>query len=270
MSLPAEFEARIAGLDLSLFAAIDSQSDDGDRRSWLALQRLVRRWNGSYTYLEIGSYLGGSIQPHLLDPRCRKILSIDNRPAGELPDDRGQGFRYADNSTARMLANLRAVDAGQVAKVISFEADARGVDPARLPDRPDLCFIDGEHTRSAVMSDFELCARVCADRAIIYFHDDWVVYPALAQILRQLGKQGRRFTVFKLLGSTFAIGLGDSDIAADDFLREVAVDGRRFIRRQRVRRFLRQIVQRIVPAPLRPAARWLRRLFRGVEVMRWN
>ncbi len=41
MSPALDFESRIGALDLSLFAAIDSQSDDGDRRSWLALQRLA-------------------------------------------------------------------------------------------------------------------------------------------------------------------------------------------------------------------------------------
>ncbi len=264
MSQPADFEPRIDGLDLSLFAAIDSQSDDGDRRSWLALQRLVRRWSGSYAYLEIGSYRGGSLQPHLLDPRCRRIISIDNRPLGAPPDDRGQRFRYEDNSTAGMLANLRAVDPDQVSKVVSFDADARDVDPARLPDRPDLCFIDGEHTQRAVLSDFDFCLRVCSPRAILCFHDDWVVYPALARIVRTLRSQGRSFTALKLLGSTFAIGLGEAALREDDFLREIAVDGRRFILRMRVRRLLK----RIVPASLVPVIRRLRRLFHGVEAAR--
>jgi hypothetical protein len=266
MNLPVDFEPRIDGLDLSLFAAIDSQSDDGDRRSWLALQRIVRRSNGSYTYLEIGSYLGGSIQPHLLDPRCRRIISIDNRPLDEPPDDRGQRFRYEDNSTARMLSNLRAVDPDQVSKIVSFDSDARDIDPARLLDRPDLCFIDGEHTKRAVVSDFDFCARVCSPRAIIYFHDDWVIYPALARIIRTLGKQRRRFTVFKLLGSTFAIGLGESAMPEDDFIHKVAVNGRLFILRQRVLRLLK----RIVPASLLPMIRRLRRLFNGPEVTRWS
>lgn len=262
MILSADFEPRIDELDLSLFKAIDSQSDDGDKRSWLALQRIVRRWNGNYTYLEIGSYLGGSLQPHLLDPRCRRIISIDNRPPDELPDDRGQGFRYADNSTASMLSNLRAIDPGQVSKIVCFDCDARDIDPACLPDRPDLCFIDGEHTKRAVMSDFDFCARVCSPRAIIYFHDDWVIYPALARIIRALRKERKHFTVLKLLGSTFAIGLGESAMREDDFIRKAAVNGRLFILRLRVLRLLKLVV----PAALLPMVRWLRRLINGVEV----
>jgi Methyltransferase domain len=255
MDLPG-LDERIDRLDLSLFDAIDSQSDAGDRRSWLALQRAVRRRHGSYTYLEIGSHLGGSLQPHLLDPRCRAIYSIDKRPV-EAPDDRGQQpeFRYEGNSTARMLANLRALDPAQVAKVICFDSDARNVDSAALASPPDLCFIDGEHTERAVLSDFDFCARVCAPRVIIGFHDDWVVYPALSRILRTLSRQGRPFAAAKLQGSTFAIALGAVSLPADDFLREVAVDGRWFILRMRARRFLK----RWMPPTLLPLIRRLRR-----------
>ena len=74
------FAARLDTLDTSLFAHIRSQSTDDDKRTWLALQRAVRRLKGPYSYLEIGSYLGGSIQPYLVDPLCRRIYSIDRRP----------------------------------------------------------------------------------------------------------------------------------------------------------------------------------------------
>lgn len=255
-----DFDARIDRLDLSLFAAIDSQSDDGDRRSWLALQREVRRWNGSYAYLEIGSYRGGSLQPYLLDPRCRTILSIDNRPLAP-PDDRGEGFRYEDNTTTGMLANLRTVDPQQVAKIVCFESDARALDPARLPDRPALCFIDGEHTQSAVLSDFDFCLRACASRAIIYFHDDWLIVPALSEILLRLRKLGLPFTAFKLQGTTFAIALGARSVPEDGFLREAAVSGRLFLLDMRWRRLLK----RILPAPLQAFARRLRRLSGGAQ-----
>jgi hypothetical protein len=258
MNPSLDFERRIEGLDLSLFAAIDSQSDDGDKRSWLALQRTARRSNESYTYLEIGSFRGGSLQPYVLDPRCRKIFSIDPRPA-EQPDDRGQRFHYENNSTARMLASLRAVDPDQVAKIVCFDSDAREIDPMRLADRPDLCFIDGEHTKRAVLSDFDFCLRACAPQAIIYFHDDWVIYPALARILGSLRARGKPFKAFKLQGSTFAIALGAAATPGDEFIRETAVEGRRFIRRMRVHRLL----QRSIPPRLRPIARRLRGLLGG-------
>jgi len=256
----ADFEDRIGALDLSLFAAIDSQSDDGDKRSWLALQRIARQWSEPYTYLEIGSHLGGSIQPHLVDPRCGRIYSIDKRPV-EPPDDRGEVFRYEGNSTERMLSNLRAIDPNQVSKIVCFDSDTRELEPSSLPDRPDLCFIDGEHTRGAVLSDFAFCAKVCSPRAIICFHDDWIIYPALSRILRTLRNQGTAFSAFKLLGSTFALALGTLSVPEDDFLQEHAIDGRQFIRRMRARRLLK----RSIPAPLLPIARYFRRLFAGAN-----
>src|SRR4051794_16482548 len=104
MTMPphASFEGRLERLDLSLFEAIPSESYPGDRRSWLALQHAVRRAPAGYTYLEIGSHLGGSLQQHLVDPRCRRIFSIDKRPLVQ-PDDRGVVWHYDGNSTARML-----------------------------------------------------------------------------------------------------------------------------------------------------------------------
>jgi hypothetical protein len=80
MEMGFDFESSIASLDISLFAAISSQTSSNDKRSLLAVQKAVCAINDGYTYLEIGSYIGGSIQPHLLDDRCQQIFSIDKRP----------------------------------------------------------------------------------------------------------------------------------------------------------------------------------------------
>ena len=101
------FDERIARLDLSLFDQIESQTSALDRRSLLACQLAIRSLKGSYVYLEIGSYLGGSLVPHLLDERCEHIFSIDKRQRRP-PDARGCPYEYADNSTSRMLENLEA------------------------------------------------------------------------------------------------------------------------------------------------------------------
>ena len=63
------FIDRVETLDLSLFGRILSQTTDDDRRSLLAVQRAVAKAHRTYTYLEIGSHMGGSIQPHLVDAR---------------------------------------------------------------------------------------------------------------------------------------------------------------------------------------------------------
>lgn len=260
MTPPASFDERIGRLDLSLFSAIHSQSDDGDKRSWLALQRAARSGErGSYCFLEIGSYLGGSLQPHLLDPRCRRILSIDNRPA-EPPDSRGTGLGYPDNSTARMMANLRAVDAAATGKIDCFEADARDLDPAGFADRPDLCFIDGEHTEQAVASDFLFCLRAAAPEVVVYFHDDWVIHPALSAILRGLRAERRPHRAFKLGGSTFAIALGTRELPPDGELRRSARNAAAFLFRLR----LRALLLRSLPGPALRAVRAAKALGRRV------
>ena len=179
------FGRRLETLDLSLFNGISSQLTDGDQRSWLAVQRSVRRPSG-YTYLEIGSHLGGSIQQHLIDPLCRRIISIDRRPLAQ-PDDRGQVFEYEGNSTARMMDNLRKIGPDELGKITCFDADASDVPAAAIPAPPDFCFIDGLHVHAAVVSDFNFCLSVCALDAAICFHDDQVIHRALGEVCRHSG-----------------------------------------------------------------------------------
>ena len=250
--IQSDFAKRIESLDLSLFDHILTQSDDGDRRAWLAVQRSVRKPTG-YTYLEIGSHLGGSLQQHWVDPLCRNIISIDKRPI-DMPDDRGKKVHYEGNSTARMLSNLRRISANSASTLTCFDNDASKIDPSQITAPPDYCFIDGEHTRSAVLSDFEFCLRVCAPDAAICFHDDIVIYPAIAAILSRLRKQGVPFTAGKLTGFTFGIFLRNCSAAHDPYILSHAHEGAGWVRRQRIRR--------MVPVALHPAASWVADLFR--------
>jgi hypothetical protein len=236
---------RIDALDVTLFDAVDTQSSEGDRLSWLAVQRAVRA-KGGYTYLEIGSHLGGSIQQHLVDPRCLRIVSIDRRPLHH-PDDRGPDNVYEGNSTARMLDNLRRVAPGRLERIECFDADASDIDPAAIAAPPDFCFIDGEHTRAAVVSDFAFCLRVCGPDAAICFHDDQVIAPAILRIVSDLKARGVPFVARKLPGVTFGIFLRDCPAARDPFVVERSHEGVRWLRRQRFRPWM--------PAWLRPLAR---------------
>jgi len=76
------FESMISTLDINLFNEISSETSPADKFSLLAIQNALRQRKRSYVYLEIGSHLGGTIQPHLMDPQCQKIYSIDKRPLG--------------------------------------------------------------------------------------------------------------------------------------------------------------------------------------------
>jgi len=245
--------AQLDSLDLGLFGIIDSESWDDDRRSWLAVQRTVRRPAG-YVYLEIGSHLGGSIQQHLVDPLCRRIYSIDPRPASQ-PDDRGLEFHYENNSTERMMNNLALVASDQLGKVVTFEADARHVGPEKIVEPPTFCFIDGEHTRDAVLSDFEFCLRVSDPNAAICLHDGPVIWPALREIVTLLEQRGVTFRASLIGGSTFGVFLGACAVDKDPFVLAHGQDGRRWIkfeaRRVRFKRF--------VPKWIRPGVRWVAR-----------
>ena len=208
----ADFEARLDVLDVSLFDAILSGTSEQDRQALLELQRAVREAFGEYVYLEIGSHLGGSIQPHLVDPRCKKIYSIDKRPA-EQPDERGITFPYPNNSTQKMLKLLENVSAEDMHKIVTIDADASEIDPAKIDVAPQFCFIDGEHTNRAVISDFEFCYQICAPHALIVFHDVNIVGDGVKDILRTLKEKGIKHSAVHVGGVVFAIGLGDVELS---------------------------------------------------------
>lgn len=203
----SDFEGLINSCDLALFSRIASQSTDEDKRSLLACQLAVRDLSPSYTYMEIGSHLGGSIQPHLADPRCGRIYSIDKRPKKQ-PDARGFDWVYENNSTERMLENLRQVHA-DLAKLTAIDGDSRTVDPTRIVEKIDLCFIDGEHTDGAAIADFEFCRSVLAENGAIIFHDAQITYNGIAACLNKLTTQNVTFKAYVLPHVVFVVEIGD-------------------------------------------------------------
>jgi hypothetical protein len=251
---------RINALDPALFQTIESQTTDDERRSLLAVQRATAARHESYVYLEIGSHLGGSIQTHLLDPRCTRIFSIDPRPRQQ-PDDREEGFvyTYEDNSTARMLELLRSVDAAQVAKITCFETDAAEVDPRAVQPAPHLIFIDGEHTNRAVLSDFAACSRFMAEGATVLFHDYGFVAPAVDQICATLCSARSAHVAMRLDGSLFAVFMDPVMVRTDAHLASLY---QRHVSAERARK-LRAFAKTLTPAPLWRLLRYLRRLARG-------
>jgi hypothetical protein len=252
MQGPDEFEGRVATLDPGLFDLVETQSNEKDRRSWLALQRAVREAKAPFVYLEIGSYMGGSLQQYLQDPKCSRIYSIDVRTRDQ---------RHADNSEQAMLENLRALAPDQLPKLVCFDSDARDLRPGSIPDAPDLCFIDGEHTTEAVLSDFAFCLSVCASDAVIYFHDAGRTRAGIAECLRRLRRPNQPFVAHKLQGNTFMVALAGSPVGTDPRVRRmaVAVNGERWLLTSPVTKRAR----RWVPAALRPACARARDLLWG-------
>ena len=203
-----DFENLLESLDISLFEKIPSQSTDEDKQTLLACQLAARELAGTYKYLEIGSYLGGSIQPHLLDPRCSRIYSIDKRPETQ-PDARGMDFTYLNNSTERMMEGLRGIEGGNVGKIATIDGETSGIDPERVGEKVHLCFIDGEHTDTAVMSDFKFCLRALRGVGAVMFHDAQIVYNGIQDCLDLLERDGVRYNAYALPNAVFAIEVGD-------------------------------------------------------------
>jgi predicted O-methyltransferase YrrM len=185
---------------------IHSQTPTNDMLCLLGAMRLARR-SGSYSYLEIGSFLGGSLTPFLMDPTCTSVVSIDDRGRIQ-PDERGISFDYSNITTQNMLDELHRRNLN-TNKLRTFDGSIhrlRDIDSSSF----DLAFIDGEHTDEACFRDFLWTLPLVKENSIVLFHDSALVYKALRLMMFYLDKEGRRYTFYKRLDSEMsAVLLGD-------------------------------------------------------------
>lgn len=220
MEIPSiDIERKFEKLDLSLFDSIESQTSKLDKISLLAIQAALRK-KGNYCYLEIGSHLGGTIQPYLVDPVCTDIISIDKRTV-YIPDERGNDIIYEDNSTERMLNNLSRIPNGEIKKMFCIDSDSESIDRNLIKARPTICFIDGEHTNKAVIKDFNLCFDLIKNKGVIVFHDVRVVYGGIRKIMTQLKNKGIEFSSYYLPSSVFVMEFGNISIKNDPLIKEI-------------------------------------------------
>lgn len=191
-----DHDSLIERLDPAIFA-LETQTTRNDRIALLRLQRLVRRASDAYGYLEVGSYRGGSLLPHLADPRCGLAVSIDPRPPRQ-PDNRRSAFTYDDNSTARMIEGLRGhLPPTSLRKLQTFDLDARDVPRGAIARPIHLVLIDGEHTTVAAFSDVLSVLPFLAPDAIVAYHDANLLTDAIRNVERFLAYSAIPFcTVF--------------------------------------------------------------------------
>ncbi len=217
------FDSRLEALDTSLFC-IESQTSTLDRIALLRIQRLVRRMRGRYAYLEIGSHLGGTLLPHLLDPACQSVHSVDPRPLYQ-HDERGVDFEYSENSTARMLEQLSVVvPAVSLQRLVSWEHDAADIPSHSYGRQFDLVLIDGEHTIVAAFSDFVSVLPTLARDALVVFHDANLVMDAIKNAERLLRHLGARHETLILPDCVAVIGMRSAAKLANDELGPQALD----------------------------------------------
>ena len=192
-----------------MFDHIPSQTTPNDKRALLALLTAIRnRTAGKFVYLEIGSHLGGSLQPVVIDSACTKIFSIDPRPR-VWADERGLDVHCLDNSSARMLQLLREVPGADTSKIETFDADTASLDPSRISSPPDYCFVDGEHTDVAALRDAQFCLKVMKADGCIAFHDAAIVYGGIDLFLKELAASGRKFRPYVLSDAVFVVEIGN-------------------------------------------------------------
>ena len=192
--------------NISIFENIESQTSSDDRKSLLSIQNLIRENN--YCYLEIGSYLGGTLQPHYVDQKCTKIYSIDLRPSNA-KDERGVTYDYSIVTSEDMKNNLRKNFPDINKEIECFDTSSSKVDVDIISKKPNLIFIDGEHTHDAVFLDFKFSLDVCNKNCTILFHDSHYVFKGLKRIKKYLSKRKINFRFFKLGGSVSVILLND-------------------------------------------------------------
>lgn len=186
--------------DVSYLFPIQSQTSANDRLWLMHLFEHVRS-HGAYRYIEIGSFLGGTLTPALLDESCTAVLSIDLRPK-VMADSRNVVLNYS-RTTAEMLELLKTNDSLELAKLTTFdgcasECDFRG-------QLYDLAFIDAEHTDEAVFRDFLAIYDHLSRHAICAFHDSNQVTAGLENVLAFLGYQRREFWFGVLGGSLVSV-----------------------------------------------------------------
>ena len=184
------------------------------------------------------------------------MISIDKRPLFQA-DERDEILQYTEASTERMMEFLRRVDPVTVSKVVTFETDASLIDPTNIPEPPKFCFIDGEHTHAAVISDFEFCLKVCDRDAAICFHDARIIHTGLVDILHSLKARNIHFVARRLSGDSFGVFLRNCPAGADKFILENSSDPKPFFRKMRLRAAAKSLVpksahslfKRLLPAP---------------------
>jgi hypothetical protein len=185
---------------------------DADQQSLKDL-RLIIQSHEPCVYLEVGSELGRSLLPALIDPGCSAVLSVDSRP-GSTPDERGRTWEYG--VTTQMMRDELAKNAvpEEMAKLSTFDMGTDmfsalvNMGSIKIP-QPNLVFIDAEHTNAAVFRDFLHIQHIVPENCIVAFHDSNLIFDALTNITEMLKHEMLQpFAARYLKDVVFAYGFG--------------------------------------------------------------
>ena len=221
------FDGALQRLDDRLFGYVPSETSIQDRRSLLALHNVVRDHYGTFSYLEIGSHLGGSLQVALADPRCTTVTSIDSRPEW-VQDEQRDPIPYPENTTERMVRYLGFVPGADLSKLHTVEASTEALSPSEFVAQ--LCLVDGEHTVDAAGRDAAFCRAAMRNEGVIAFHDRDLVRRAIDAFVAELDVE---YESYPLPNALWVVSLG---LSFQDRIQELlAPFGQRFARAGRAR-----------------------------------
>ncbi len=194
-------------MDLSVFK-LKTQTTDGDRTSLLMLQDVIEKSIGDYTYLEIGSFLGGTLLPHLHSKHCTSIVSIDKR-VNEQWDERQASFSYENITTEEMLRGLSEhVSESDMPKLTTMDGGSEVLEGKSTP-KIDFSFIDAEHTVTAAFRDFRYILPLMKEKSVIGFHDTHLVIQAVRNCEEMLKYLGVSYALHFLPDHVAAMFVGD-------------------------------------------------------------
>ncbi len=206
--MPYSLDDTIPELNIRLFDAIPPQASDDDKRMLLLAQQAIRSVKKTYTYLETGSYLGGSLQIHLASPYCEHIYSIDKRPELQ-PDERNKAYAYPKDGAEQMLALLQwHYPNVSLDKLEILNASTENLPADAIPNPPDLCFIDSEHTVRQALADFFFCLKVAGKDCLIVFHDANIVHRAILIAKAYAARRNLRCSAMKVAGNIYIFLMG--------------------------------------------------------------
>jgi hypothetical protein len=186
---------------------IGSQTSEKDKLFLLnAITTIKARAITNFKYIEIGSFLGGSLTACLLENKCSLIVSVDERERQQL-DERGAKYDYSGITHQTMIDNLTS-HGMDVSKLTTHDGSISSYD--RGKNKFDLAFIDGEHSDIACCRDFAWTYPMMKESSIILFHDSSIIYRALAIILELMHEKKVEFQIFKdQMSEITAIFLGE-------------------------------------------------------------
>jgi hypothetical protein len=177
---------------INFWFPIEAALSSGDKLTILRTLSLVKQKEKQFSFLEIGSWLGGSLAPFARDQACTFIASVDERGRKQ-PDERGAKFDYTGVTSAMMLDNLagHGLDTGKIAV---FD---RSIESVTLDSKFDLAFIDGEHTDVATFRDFVYTFNSLKRNSIVLFHDSSIVSKAIEIVKVYLTFRNHKFRLYK-------------------------------------------------------------------------